>query len=50
MTEKRSKIWIYLLFIFKLVSTSESHKIAVIGAGAAGLTSAKNALEKKNTV
>lgn len=42
--------WILLALIFELLSTCTSLNIVVIGAGAAGLTSAKNALEQEHNV
>ncbi|XP_031628582.1 senecionine N-oxygenase-like [Contarinia nasturtii] len=42
--------WIALIFVFGCPSTCECLKIAVIGAGASGLTSAKNAIEQGHEV
>lgn len=42
--------WYFFALIFGLLSTSEAMNVAVIGAGAAGLASAKNALDLKYDV
>ncbi|XP_031627749.1 senecionine N-oxygenase-like [Contarinia nasturtii] len=42
--------WTFVTFIFGFLGRSEALNIAVIGAGAAGLTSAKNAIEQGHNV